>query len=99
MPPSSHADDEFMWCAGLSNLEYALLAGADGAHRLGLRGIQLLGAGYRQHGSAHALWPTEGAEAKVACPLMDGEIRFRVPDDRAGGGVVGRDQHRGQHHA
>ena len=54
MPPSSHEDDEFRG-AGLTNLEYAPLAEADGPHRLGLGSVQLLRARYRQHGSVHAL--------------------------------------------
>ena len=54
MPPNDHEDDEFRG-AGLSNLEYALLRRAHGPHQVCLRGVQLLGARHRQHGSVHPL--------------------------------------------
>ena len=92
MPPNAHEDDEFRG-AGLTNLEYALLAEADGPHRLGLGSVQLLRARYRQHGSVHAL-RHQGAEAEMAAAADGRRNPLRLPDDRAGGGVVGRHQHR-----
>ncbi len=60
--------------AGLSNAEYAPLAEILGSqpHRLG--GLQLLGAGHGQHGGPAPVRDRR-AEAALARPLLDGEIR------------------------
>ena len=97
MPPNSHEDDEFRG-AGLTNLEYALLRRGDGPHRLGLGSVQLLRARYRQHGSVHAL-RHQGAEAEVAAAADGRRDPLGLPDDRAGGRLVGRHQHRDPHQA
>ena len=80
--------------AGLTNLEYAPLA-------------EIMGRTQDRPGGAAtaarrtpATWrcctssaPTEQKERWLR-PLLDGEIRSGVRDDRAGGRVLGRDQHR-----
>ena len=58
----------------------------------GTRGLQLRGARHRQHGNARALC-VRGHQARVARPLARRQDPQRVPDDRARGRVVGRDQH------
>ena len=92
MPPNPHDDDEFRG-AGLTNLEYALLRGGDGAHRLGLGSVQLLRARHRQHGSVHALRHA-GAEAQMAEAADERRDPLRLPDDRARSGFVRCHQYR-----
>ena len=63
-----------------------------GPRALGLRGLQLLGAGHRQHGDDRALRHAraEGAVAQAAAGRRD---PLRLRDDRARGRLVGRHQH------
>ncbi len=95
MPPNEHEDDEFRG-AGLTNLEYALLVGADGPHLLGFGSVQLLRARHRQHGSVHAL-RLQGAEAQMAASADGWRDPLRLPDDGTRSCLVGRHQHRDQH--
>ncbi len=62
------------------------------------RGLQLLGARHRQHGGAGALRHARAEEAlaRAAAGRRDPQ---RLRDDRAGGRLVGRHQHRGAHRA
>ena len=60
--------------AGLTNLEYAPLCEIMGRSPSGAGGLQLLGARYRQHGSAGALRHEEQQERWLE-PLLAGEIR------------------------
>ena len=80
--------------AGLSNQEYAPLCRDHGPRAVAPRGLQLLGARHRQHGDARALRHATSSKARWLEPLLDGEIRSRLRDDRAGGRLVGRHQHR-----
>ena len=65
----------------------------NGPHRLGLGGVQLLGAGYRQHGSVDAL-RLPGAQEAVAAAADGRRDPLRLPDDGARGRLVGRHQYR-----
>ena len=69
-----------------------------GPRALGAGGLQLLRAGHRQHGDARALRHAraQGAVAASRCCRRD---PLRLRDDRAGRGLVGRDQHRDAHRA
>ncbi len=89
LPQSSHG-------AGLTNLEYAPLAEHDGPRHLGAGGLQLQRARHRQHGNDRTLRHA-GAEAAVAGAAARGRDPLGVPDDRAGGRLVGRHQHRVPH--
>ena len=75
-------------------------AGRDhGPRAVGERGLQLLGARHRQHGDAGALRlapSTRSSWLRAAARRRDPQ---RLRDDRAGGRVVGRHQHRGAHRA
>ena len=74
-------------------------AGRDhGPRAVGQRGLQLLGARHRQHGDDRALRHrrAQGALARAAARRQDPQ---RLRDDRAGGRLVRRDQHRGAHRA
>ena len=64
----------------------------------GERGLQLLGAGHRQHGDDRPLRQRRAQEAlaRAAAGRRDPQ---RLRDDRAGGRLVGRDQHRRAHRA
>ena len=66
--------------------------------RLRARGVQLLGAGHRQHGSAGPL-RHRGAAQAVARAAARGSDPFVLRDDRAGRRLVGRDQHPVAHRA
>ena len=59
-------------------------------------GVQLLGAGHREHGGARPLRHRR-AEARVARAAPGREDPLGLRDDRARRRVVGRDQHRGEH--
>jgi acyl-CoA dehydrogenase len=67
LPESEHG-------AGLTNLEYAPLCEIMGRSLPGARGLQLLGARHRQHGSAGALRHRRAPGAWLK-PLLAGEIR------------------------
>ena len=79
---------------GLSNHEYAPLSEIMGRVPWSPRGVQLLGARHRQHGDDRALRLATSIKAQWLEPLLDGKIRSRLRDDRAGRRLVGRDQHR-----
>ena len=81
---------------GLSNGDYAPLAEIMGRVPWSQRGLQLLGARHRQHGDDRAL-RLAGAEAAMAGAAARRQDPQRLRDDRAGGRLVGRDQHRGAH--
>ena len=84
--------------AGLTNSEYAPLAEILGRapHRLG--GVQLLGAGHRQHGGAA---PVRHAPSRrsAGCAAARRRDPLGVRDDRARRRELGRDQHRHAHRA
>jgi acyl-CoA dehydrogenase len=72
MPPSNpnlpHVDDSFEFEGpGLTNLEYALCAEEMGRVEMASRGVQLLRARHRQHGSADALWHARPARTSGCC--------------------------------
>ena len=75
LPASEHG-------AGLTNLEYAPLVRDHGPLAVGSGGIQLLGAGHRQHGSAGTLRVAR-AERKVAQAAAGGRNPLLLRDDRA----------------
>ena len=80
--------------AGLTNLQYAPLRRDHGPQPVDrARGVQLLGAGHRQHGAAGAVRHRR-AEAALARPAARGRDPLGVLDDRARGRLVRRDQHR-----
>ena len=60
--------------------------------RVRARGLQLLGAGHRQHGSAGPL-RFRGAAPTLARTAAGGPDPFVLRDDRAGSRFVGRHQH------
>ena len=80
--------------AGLTNLEYAPLVRDHGPLPDRAGGLQLLGARHRQHGDARPLRDA-GAAGTVAEAAARRRDPFGFRDDRAGGRLVGRDQHRG----
>ena len=86
------------WTDGLSNLDYAPLAEIMGRSPHRLRGVQLLGAGHREHGDPHHVRHARAAGA-VAPPAARGRDPLGVRDDRAGGRQLGRDEHRVPHRA
>ena len=96
MPPGSalrHVDESFAFeGTQLTNLEYALCAEEMGHLLWSSGGVQLLGARHRQYGGAAPLRHAraEGAVAEAADERRD---PLRLPDDRAGGRLVRRDQH------
>ena len=61
--------------AGLSNSDYAPLAEILGRSRDRLGGVQLLGAGHRQHGGAPPVRRRPSRRTPGCMPLLDGEIR------------------------
>ena len=61
--------------------------------------VQLLGARHRQHGSAATATAPSEQKKRVARAAARRRDPLRLRDDRAGGGFLGRDQHRGQHRA
>ena len=65
MPPSEHEDDEFRG-AGLTNLEYALLAGGDGPHPWA---SEVFNCSAPDTGNMEVLHPLrhQGAEAASGC--------------------------------
>ena len=69
--------------AGLSNLEYAPLAEIMGRVLVGARDLQLLGARHRQHGGAGATTAPPEQQKQWLEPLLAGEIRSALLDDRA----------------
>ena len=83
---------------GLTNLEYAPLVRDHGALADRAGGVQLLGPRYRQYGNAGAL-RDEGAAGAVAEAAAGRRNPLRLRDDRAGRGLVRRDQYRGPHPA
>ena len=95
MPPSAHEDDEFRG-AGLTNLEYAPLAEEMG--HIGWAS-EVFNCSAPDTGNMEVFmrYGTKGAEAEVAAPADGRRNPFRLPDDGAGGGVVGCHQHRDQH--
>ena len=95
MPPSSHEDDEFRG-AGLSNLEYAPLAEEMG--HIGWAS-EVFNCSAPDTGNMEVFmrYGIQGAEAEVAASADGRRNPLRLPDDRAGGGVVGRHQHRNPH--
>ena len=97
LPPTAGARARRTAARGLSNLDYAPLCEIMGRVPWSPRGLQLLGARHRQHGDARALRHRRRRRSTGCEPLLDGEIRSRLPDDRAGGGLVGRHQHPVQH--
>ena len=67
-----------------------------GTRALVAGGLQLLGAGHRQHGNDRAL-RHRGAQGRMARAAAGRRDPLGVPDDRAGGRVLGCHQHRVQH--
>ena len=67
--------------------------GTDGTRRLGLDCLQLRGPRHRQHGGAGAL-RQRGPAGAVAHPVAGRVHPLGLPDDRARGGFLRRDQHR-----
>ncbi len=92
MPPSSHEDDEFRG-AGLSNLEYAPLAEEMGHISWA---SEVFNCSAPDTGNMEVLmrYGSQGAQAQVAQAADGGRDPLRLPDDRTGGGLVGRHQYR-----
>ena len=95
MPPNAHEDDEFRG-AGLTNLEYALLAEEMG-HIAWASEVFNCSAPDTGNMEVFMRYGTQGAEAEVAAAADGRRDPLRLPDDRAGGGLVGRHQHRDPH--
>ena len=94
---SSHVDESFAFeGTQLTNLEYALCAEEMGRIAWSTRGVQLLGARHRQYGGAAPLRHAR-AEGAVAAAADERRDPLGLPDDRAGGRLVRRDQHRMRH--
>ncbi len=82
--------------AGLTNLQYAPLAEITGrSPALAPGGPELRRAGHRQHGGAGRVRLGRAAGA-LAAPAARRRDQVGVLHDRAGRGVLGRDQHRHQ---
>ena len=77
---------------GLKNLDYAYIAVELAQESAGLGNHELLGAGYRQHGSAGAR-RHQGAEGEVAEAAAHRRNPFRLRDDRTECRLVGRQEH------
>ena len=86
------------WGAGLTNLEYAPLAEITGRSPERPGGSELFGAGHRQYGGAGAL-RHPGAEHALAAAAAGRGDPLGVRDDRAGGGLLRRHEHRHPHRA
>ncbi len=83
----------FHMCRELSNLEYAPIAEISGwSPVIAPRGDQLPGARHRNMETLH-LFGTEEQKRRGLEPLLQGEVRVRVRDDRARGGLLRRHQH------
>ena len=95
MPPSSHEDDEFRG-AGLSNLEYAPLAEEMG--HIGWAS-EVFNCSAPDTGNMEVFmrYGTKEQKRKVAAAADGRRNPLGLPDDRAGGGVVGCHQHRDPH--
>ena len=102
MPPHAgmpHVDDTFQFeGVQLTNLEYAPICEMFGRVELRLRGVQLLGAGHRQHGGAQPLRHAR-AEGALAAAADERRDPLGLPDDRAAGRLLRRHQHRDPHRA
>ena len=97
MPPSAHEDDEFRG-AGLTNLEYALLAEEMG-HISFASEVFNCSAPDTGNMEVFMRYGTKEQKKQVAEAADERRDPLRLPDDRAGGGLLGRHQHRDPHRA
>ena len=73
---------------GLTNVEYAPLAEIMGRSHIAPGGVQLLRAGHRATWRCCTLFGTDEQKERWLRPLLDGEIRSGVRDDRARRGLA-----------
>ena len=95
MPPNAHEDDEFRG-AGLTNLEYALLSEEMG-HISWASEVFNCSAPDTGNMEVFIRYGTQGAKAEMAAAADGRRDPLRLPDDRAGRGVIGCHQHRNAH--